>query len=102
MRWFRAVASAAGGLTLCVCLPAVAHADYWYASDPEGDVRQITHDPDPEPCGTDTVTSLPDDMTYDITRLRVDHRYDTVAITVRFRDLTVENRRHFTGLREKR
>jgi hypothetical protein len=95
--WLHRLASAACGAALLVGTSSVAHADYWYASDPTGDVTQTTHDPDPEPCGTDTVTSLPDDTSHDITQLRLTHGLTRVVVSVRLRDLVAAGR-NFTAV----
>jgi hypothetical protein len=95
MVWFRGVASVSCALTLALALPASAEADSWYGSDPMGDVQQTVHDPEPAPCGTNTVTPLPDDTTHDITRLRLRHGPATVVVTLQLRDLIAEGR-HFT------
>jgi hypothetical protein len=97
MRWVRVVASVVGGLTLSLSLSPIADADYWYGSDPAGDVTRTTHDPDPAPCGTDTVTPVPDDTSHDITKLRLNHGLKRVIVTVRLRDLIAEGR-NFTAV----
>jgi hypothetical protein len=97
MKWVRAGASVVCGLTLSLVSCLVAEANYWYGSDPEGDVTQTDHDPDPAPCGTDTVTPVPDDTSHDITMLRLSHGARRVVVTMRLRDLVAEGR-NFTAV----
>jgi hypothetical protein len=87
-----------GATTLAFALlaPTAAQADTWGSSDPSGDVRGVRSDPDPAPCGTDTVLDASNETNVDITALGVRHTRRSVVVTTRFRDIVAEHEHHLT------
>jgi hypothetical protein len=72
---------------LVLAAGSTARAERWSATDPAGDVIGVHHDPEPEPCGTDTELDASTHANDDITRLTVRHTRRVVEVTIAFRDL---------------
>jgi hypothetical protein len=74
-------------ITIAIGTAPTAEAQRWGGGDASGDVHYSTYDPEPAPCGTSTTVEIPENTSYDITRLVVAHRKETVIVDVHFRDL---------------
>jgi hypothetical protein len=77
----------AATLALTILTPTAARADHAGSTDPTGDVRGFTYEPEPAPCGTSTEIDGAAETTEDLTRVGVQHTRRRVVVTAHYADL---------------
>lgn len=68
-------------------VPTAAHAEGWLVDDPSGDVSGYHHDPDPEPCGTDTELDAGFHGNEDLVGFSAHHTRTALRLVARFSDI---------------